>query len=160
MKDWFEKNPWVAFAFFTVTILGVLGFIVEAPPRAWELLERLFEVLPWEGVVSVILIALGIGGTHVAGSILPPKRRDADGRTVPPDPPSRTAGFIDVEMLIYVVLMGFALLTAAAVGSGCTPTGKAAFERILLSAAEYAVKFGAEAIENEIESHSSGGENP
>lgn len=43
--------------------------------------------------------------------------------------------------------------------SGCTPAGKQRFEAVLLTVAEYAVKFGAEAVEREL-SDTSGGEAP
>lgn len=119
-REWIDQNPWPAAVCFGLTLAGVLGFVVWAPPRAWELIARTFEVLPWEGIVAVVLGTLGLTGAHFMGSIVP-KRRDASGRTMPPaslsNPPTvrddrKRDGFAQVETLIYVALFGAFTLAA------------------------------------------------
>lgn len=68
----------------------------------------------------------------------------------------RTKSEMYGDLTIGAALLAL-LICIAVYLSGCTPAGKARFERVLLTVAEYAVKFGAEAIENEI---GSGGEAP
>lgn len=62
------------------------------------------------------------------------------------------------ECMIVAGLIAF----AAWLGCGCTPAGKALLERTLLSAADLALKLGAEAAEKWIEDElgTSGGEEP
>lgn len=114
---------------------------LPADPDGWK---------QWLEVAGYALAALATGGTLLNGRprpaeavVEPPSRGRTERRergTMPPP----------AALLLLVVATGEMV--------GCTPAGKAAFERVLLSAAEYAVKFGAEAIEHELAT--SGGEEP
>lgn len=111
-KQWIGRNPWPSVVALASTIAGVLGFVVWAPPKAWELIEQIGGMLPWEAIVATALATAGLSVSHFTGSVLP-KRRDEDGRTIPPTtPPNREEGSADVETLVWVALVGVGLLAS------------------------------------------------
>ncbi len=103
-KQWVGRNPWPSVVALASTIAGVLGFVIWAPPKAWDLIEQIGAMLPWEAIIATALATAGLSVSHFTGSVLP-KRRGEDGRTIPPETRNREEGSADPEALVWVFLV-------------------------------------------------------
>jgi len=104
MAGIWARLSWPQVAALAVMVAGALGLLVLVPA------DKL-EGLPWEWIASIVAILLG----GAASATLPPLVRSDRSRPAP-SPRDREGGFVELEVLVWVIAFALACVWSL---SGC-----------------------------------------
>lgn len=117
METIWSRLSWPQVVALGVLVLGVVSILVAVP------LDKL-TAIPWDGVIGVVLVLAGGGASAALAPMLRPRGSapPSDIRERRTDPPSRTAGFAESDLMVTILAWAVGGCIALAV-QGCGAGG-------------------------------------